>query len=61
MKETYRLVNTATIQSLHGALSSTRVIKLDEAVVVAFAVKLLGKSVLTRKQNRRKDHFFELI
>lgn len=49
MKETYRLVNTATIQSLHGALSGTRVIKLDEAVVVAFAVKLLGKSVLIRK------------
>lgn len=37
----YRLVNTASIESLHGPLCSTRVVKLDKTIVVSFAVVFL--------------------
>jgi hypothetical protein len=35
---TNRLVDAPAIQSLHGALSSTRIIILDEAIVVALGL-----------------------
>lgn len=39
-KETYRLVDSATIQGLHSPLSRTWVIKLNETVVVALSGEL---------------------
>lgn len=35
----YRLVNPSSVQSLHGTLSSTGVIVLDKAVVVALGLQ----------------------
>lgn len=61
-ERTYRLVNAATIQGLHGALSRTWVVKLHETVVVALAVELLQKLVGTRThKRRRKYHSSQLI
>lgn len=37
----YRLVNTASIESLHGPLCSTGVVKLYKTIVVSFAVVFL--------------------
>ena len=38
---THRLVDSASIQSLHSPLSRAGVIKLNKAIVVALTVKLL--------------------
>jgi len=55
-------VDTATVQSLHGALSRTWVVKFHETVVVALAVELLRKLAVTHRHKRqRKYHFSKLI
>lgn len=37
----YRLMNTASVEGLHGPLSSAGVIEFDKTVVVSFAVEFL--------------------
>jgi DNA-binding IscR family transcriptional regulator len=53
-KQTNRLVDATAVQSLHGPLGGTRVIKLYKAVVVALAVKLLERSVLVQAGSHDK-------
>lgn len=36
-------MDAAAVESLHGAFSSTRIIELNEAVVVTLAVELLRR------------------
>jgi hypothetical protein len=42
--DSYRLVNSAAIEGLHGSLSRAGVIKLDKTVVVSFAIELMEVS-----------------
>ena len=38
---TYALMDTPSIESLHGAFSSTRIVVLDEAVIETFTLELM--------------------